>query len=122
MDTFRVVIAGGREFKNYDLLKSKLDQLLGEKFKTHRVEIVSGKARGADALGERYAKENGLQIHAFHANWDLWGKSAGYRRNEAMAKNSDATVAFWDGVSRGTKHMIDLTTKTGNLLRVVRYG
>ena len=122
MDTFRVVIAGGREFNDYELLKSKLDSLLKSKSLTHKIEIVSGKARGADALGERYAKEHGLQIHAFHANWDLWGKSAGYRRNADMAKNSDATVAFWDGVSKGTKHMIDLTSKSNNLLRVVKYG
>jgi hypothetical protein len=56
------------------------------------------------------------------ADWDTYGKSAGYRRNADMAKYSDAVVCFWDGVSKGTKHMIDLARQYGCFeLLVVRY-
>lgn len=118
---WRVVVAGGREFTNYVLLANALDKLLSEKRKTHEIVIVSGKARGADSLGERYAKERGLRVISKPANWDLHGKSAGYKRNEEMANISHCTVAFWDGKSRGTKHMIDLTRRKGNQCRVVKY-
>ena len=115
---FKVIVAGGRDFSDYDLLKSKLDNLLVDR---DPVEIVSGTARGADKLGEFYAKRTQLAVALFPANWDLYGKSAGYRRNEEMAEYADALVAFWDGKSRGTKHMIDLANKSGIQVRVVNY-
>ena len=85
------------------------------------IEIVSGTAMGADRLGERYAKENGYKLKRFPAEWDKYGKSAGYRRNAEMAKYADACVVFWDGVSRGTKHMIDLANREGLVLKIVRF-
>lgn len=115
---FKVIVAGGRDFADYDLLKSKLDNLLVNR---NPVEIVSGTARGADKLGEFYAKRSQLAVALFPADWDLYGKSAGYRRNEEMAEYADALVAFWDGKSRGTKHMIDLANKSGIQVRVVNY-
>lgn len=84
------------------------------------VEIVSGTARGADELGERYAKARGYALKQFPADWDTFGKGAGYRRNSQMADYAEACVVFWDEKSRGTKHMIDLAEKTGLLLRVIR--
>lgn len=101
----RVIIAGGRNFNDYILLSQKCDKAFSL---LNKVEIVSGTANGADKLGERYANEKGHPIKRFPANWDKYGKSAGYRRNEDMAKYADALIAFWDGESRGTKHMIDL--------------
>ncbi len=121
MPKFRIVIAGGREFTDFNYMVQALDHVLSAKKLTHEIVIVSGKARGADQMGERYAKLRGYAIDDHPANWDLWGKSAGYRRNEEMARNSEATVAFWDGVSKGTKHMIDLTEKVGNICKVFNY-
>jgi len=106
---FKVIVAGGRYFNDYELLKNKLDYILQNKLPN--VEIVSGTAKGADTLGERYAKENNLGIHRKPADWDTFGKSAGYRRNAEMADYSDGCVCFWDGKSRGTKHMIDLAKR-----------
>ncbi len=116
---FKVIIAGGRDFKDYDLLKTKLNKILSNI--NTPIVIVSGKARGADSLGERYAKEMGYEIAEFPANWDKYGKRAGYIRNEEMAKYAEACVCFWDGKSKGTKHMIDLTNKHNLKLRVIRY-
>lgn len=116
--SYKVIVAGGRDFNDYHLLKRKLSILLNNRLD---VEIVSGAARGADSLGERYAEENGLYIHRKPADWEKYGKSAGYRRNAEMAEYADALVAFWDGKSRGTKHMIDLAEKHELAIRIVRY-
>lgn len=117
-EPFKVIIAGGRDFANYGLLKTKCNFLLQNK---NIVEIVSGTANGADKLGERYAVENGFHMKRFPAEWTKYGKSAGYRRNAEMADYADALIAFWDGESRGTKHMIDLAQKKGILVRVIKY-
>tara|TARA_R110000851_G_scaffold244874_2_gene397617 strand:- start:5569 stop:5940 length:372 start_codon:yes stop_codon:yes gene_type:complete len=121
MDKFRIVVAGGRKFHDFERLTYELDSLLRNKSRTHEIVIVSGKARGADELGERYARLRHYSIQSHPANWNMFGNSAGYRRNEEMALESDATVAFWDGESRGTKHMIDITQQHGNMLRIVDY-
>lgn len=119
MDKFRVVVAGGRKFNNYSLLKRKLDLALTN-IKVP-IAIVCGGAKGADELGRRYAIERGYQVLMFPADWDKYGKSAGYKRNKQMAMNSEATMAFWDGVSKGTEHMINLTKQHNNKLKVVMY-
>ena len=118
---FRIIIAGGRNFNDYNLLKEKVDNIISDKRKTHQIYIVSGKARGADSLGEKYANENGLNIMEFPADWDKHGRSAGYKRNVEMAENADALIAFWDGESRGTKHMIDIAKEKNLLTRIIRY-
>ena len=116
---FKVIIAGGRDFSNYELLKTKLDKILSNI--NQPIQIVSGTANGADTLGERYAKERNYQIKQFPANWNTYGKRAGYLRNEQMAKYADACVCFWDYKSRGTKHMIDLASSHDLKLRVIKY-
>jgi hypothetical protein len=120
METFRLIIAGGSEFSDYALLQKKVDLMLSAKRFSHHIEIVSGKAKGADTLGEQYAKANGFSIKEFPADWNL-GKSAGYLRNKEMAEYAHACICFWDGKSKGTKHMIDLATEAGINLRVIPY-
>lgn len=120
--SFKVIIAGGRDFNDYELLKEYMDSYLEKYIKLkYRIIIISGTARGADSLGERYAEERGFEIIRKPAQWDLYGKSAGYRRNAEMADIADSCVTFWDGKSRGTKHMIDLANKRKIFLRVVNY-
>lgn len=118
---FRVIVAGSRDFRDYSLLMEKLDGLLSRKEGVYDIVIVSGTARGADQFGERYAKSRGYKVERFPADWDRHGKAAGYIRNEAMAMHSDALVAFWNGKSAGTGHMIDLAKKHNLQIRVVRY-
>ena len=86
----------------------------------HATEVVCGMARGADALGARYATENGLGIAKFPAEWDAWGKAAGPIRNAEMAKYADALLAFWDGKSRGTMNMIENANRRGRKVVVIK--
>jgi hypothetical protein len=117
---FKLIIAGGREFSDYGLLQKKVDVMIAEKRHSCAIEIVSDKAKGADTLGEKYAAANNFSVKEFPADWSK-GKSAGYERNQAMAEYADACICFWDGKSKGTKHVIDLATAAGIPLRVVNY-
>ena len=125
----RIIIAGSRDFYDYQLLKTSMKSVLRQTYfpQISKIEIVSGTARGADQLGEKFAKEFNLEVKRFPAAWDLYGKRAGRIRNEEMAKYaiSDGAygllVAFWDGESRGTKSMIDLAREHGLAVRVVKY-
>ena len=114
----KVFIAGGRGFDDYDSLVKWMDIYIQCPSDT---EIVSGTARGADKLGEKYAAERQLPVARFPAEWNKYGRSAGYKRNTVMADYADALVAFWDGISRGTKHMIDIAKEKDLQVRIVKY-
>ncbi len=122
---FRLLIVGSRSFSNYDLLKSKCDYFLSDK-KKMEIEIVSGGARGADSLAEKYAAERGYALTIFRADWTAEGRRAGYLRNEQMHQyiaqvSERGCVAFWDGQSPGTRQSFELAKKHKNPLRIVRY-
>ncbi|WP_417886662.1 hypothetical protein [Zunongwangia sp.] len=69
-------------------------------------------------MEEKYAQPKGYAIKQFPANWNKYGKSAGYRRNAEMAEYADALIAFWDGKSISTKHLIDLAKRAQLKLRI----
>lgn len=121
MEEYRVIIAGGREFDDYGLLKDKCRYLLSSKIVTNKVIIISGHAKGADNLGERFAKEFRLQYEIHPADWGRHGKAAGHIRNAEMAEISDALIAFWDGKSHGTAHMIKTAQTKGLKVTVIKY-
>jgi len=121
MNEFKLIVAGGREFSNYALLENELIHMALATYKDKAVSIVSGMARGADALGARFAKENGVVLHEFPAHWDKYGKRAGFMRNSDMAKVADGLLAFWDGKSKGTANMIETMQKLNKPVHVVRY-
>lgn len=112
------IIAGGRDFTNYDSLKKAMATV---KFGNNDVTIISGTARGADSLGERYASENKLEIKRFPANWNKYGKAAGPIRNKEMLEQANCVICFWDGKSRGTKNMIEITKEAGKPIAVFNY-
>ena len=122
MKEFKVIIAGGRDFGNYNRLKNYCDKILKAKVEQgYEIKVVSGTANGTDKLGERYAKEKGYEVLQFPADWDTHGRSAGYIRNKQMVENADACICFWNGVSNGTKWMIEIAKEKQLPLRVVRY-
>lgn len=110
----KLAVVGSRTFNEYPLL---CEHLAEYEDLTH---IVSGGARGADSLAQRYAEEKGLNMTVHLPDWDKYGKSAGFRRNQYIVDEADAVIAFWDGNSVGTKHTIDITRKTQKYLNIVR--
>lgn len=120
---FRVIIAGTRDFNDYDLLKKYCDYMLSKKVESgEQITIISGGASGADALGEKYAKERGYSLRLFPAQWEKYGRQAGPMRNREMADNADALIAYWDGKSRGTKNMIEEAKKRGLKVAIKQYA
>ena len=120
----RIIVAGGRDFDNYILLSETMDSVL-ERYTVSEVSIVSGCCQGADTLGERYAKEHGIPVVRFPADWQAYGKAAGPIRNRKMAEYASegegVLVAFWDGGSRGTASMIRLAEKYGLKTKIITY-
>lgn len=122
-ESFFCLVVGSRTFSNFELMESALDHYLSQ---FSQIVIVSGGARGADSLAKAYAIRKGYRYKEFPAQWDLYGKSAGYVRNEEMHKyiayaTHRGVVAFWDGSSKGTAHNFKLAEKYNNPIRVVRY-
>lgn len=131
MKELRVIIAGSRGFDDFLKLMDSCTDILSQITEQHNdldnIRIVSGAARGADLLGEQYAKIAGYEVSRFAPDWDGLGKKAGYMRNAEMAKyaiadgNYGVLIAFWNGKSKGTKHMIDLAEKNGLEVHIVRF-
>jgi len=121
MNRVNIIVAGGRDFRDYEYLSKTLTNYISKNHFDAEVGIVSGMARGADAAGHAYAMNNGLAVAQFPAKWDLYGKSAGYKRNEEMAHFANELIAFYDGVSRGTGHMIKIMENMKKPVLVVDY-
>lgn len=110
--SYKIIVAGGRKFDDYKRLEKELDEIIAE-LSTDDIEIICGGADGADALGARYGRKHGYKVTRFLADWKKYGKPAGYIRNKQMAQYGDCLVAFWDTVSVGTRHMIELSERKG---------
>jgi YspA, cpYpsA-related SLOG family len=116
----KVIIAGGRDFNDYELLTKSLEKILSN-YESKYIEIVSGMCRGADLLGIKYAETKGISIREFPADWNKYGNRAGPIRNRQMAEYADALVVFWDGKSRGTKSMINEAENNELKTRIIKY-
>jgi hypothetical protein len=110
----RLIIAGGRGFTDYGLLAETMytvyDQEILGRYDTW-LEIVSGKAKGADTLGEQFAKDLSIPVKEFPADWKTHSLAAGPIRNKQMGDYADELLAFWDGYSKGTLNMIQYMNK-----------
>lgn len=114
----RIIIAGCRDYNNYTEAKEYINSCLSEISKEYKIIIFSGGCTGSDMLGERYAKENNLEIERYPADWKRYGRSAGPKRNKLMAEKADLVICFWDGNSKGTKSMIDYAVKNGKPIKI----
>ena len=117
--TVSLAIVGGRNFNNYDLLRSEVDAFIALGHNVH--EIVSGGAIGADQLGERYAKEHEIKFVVFKPDWNSHGRAAGMIRNGDIIGRCTHVIAFWDGISAGTKNSIDRANRSGKPCKVVMF-
>lgn len=99
----RTIIAGSRNCNNYDDLLNAIEEI-----GWCPSVVISGTANGVDEMGERWAIEHDIPLEKYPAQWEKYGKQAGYLRNKQMAENAEALLALWNGKSKGTKHMIDI--------------
>lgn len=114
MELSKLAVVGSRTITNYNVVS----KFIGPLVKEHWIgTIISGGAKGVDTIAREYAKINNLEYIEYPANWNLYGKKAGYKRNQLIVDNSDYVVAFWDGQSKGTMHTVDLAKKAGKLVK-----
>ena len=121
MKEYKLIVAGGREFSDATLLSQTLIALAHEAGDATAISIVSGMARGADMLGFQFAREHKVKCYQFPADWNQYGKRAGFIRNKQMGDFADGLLAFWDGESRGTKQMIEYMQSLNKPVHIVRY-
>ena len=114
----RIVVAGCRNYNNYNEAKEYIDFCISEIKEKYTLIFVSGGCRGADSIGERYAKENGYEIERNPAEWQKYGKAAGPKRNEQMARAADYIICFWDGKSKGTASMINYAKRYNKPIKI----
>lgn len=120
-NSIKLIIAGSRGFEDYNQMEEVVDHMLSKLFESHEITIISGGAIGADRMAMRYAEHRSLPLVVMIPDWDGLGKSAGYKRNKDMADAATHLIAFWDGESRGTKHMIDIANSMKIKVHVHRY-
>lgn len=121
MVEFKLIVAGGRNFTDYDLLSKVIIDLATIEYPELAISIVSGMAKGADSLGYIFAIKHNVAKYLFPADWNKYGKRAGYIRNREMGNFADGLLAFWDGKSRGTKHMIEYMGSLNKPVHIVHY-
>jgi len=107
----KLAIVGGRNFNDESLMAEYLSLFsvayTNDELDPPEVEVISGGAKGADSLGEWFAKINRMPVTIFKPEWDKYGKAAGFIRNQTIVDNCDMVLAFWDGKSRGTADTIE---------------
>lgn len=137
----KLIIAGGRDFNNYTLLEQETQRFILDCLEKQpslpRVQIISGTAKGADKLGEKFAKKWKFNIIEVPANWEdleatpckiatrkdgtKYNLLAGLSRNEEMAKIATHCIVFWDQKSSGSRNMIENAKKYDLILKVISY-
>jgi len=121
----RLAIVGGRDFNDEFLMAEHIAMFMAaytnEELKPPDVKVISGGAKGADSLGERFAKIYQVPVTVYKPNWKEYGRSAGFIRNQIIVDNCDMVLAFWDGRSRGTHDTINKAKKAKKPTFIVYY-
>lgn len=113
----RVIIAGPRYIDPEKHIEYSVEEYLPlvreflAKINYEITEVVSGKAKGFDTIGEEWAKENDIPIKEFPVtkeDWQTKGKRAGFIRNQVMGEYADAAIVFWNMKSNGSKNMFEI--------------
>lgn len=127
---YKIIINGSRDFNNYTYLRLILKEyIMTNQINPELIEIISGGAKGADTLAIKFAKEYNLNYKVMNADWNKYGKRAGIIRNAemltyAISNPNDIAIliSFWNGTSKGTKHMIDISNDKGIIVKVMEIG
>lgn len=110
----KAAIIGGRDFNDYNLMLEVLENVAFS-------VVISGGAKGADALAKEYALDHNLEYIEYLADWNAYGKRAGMMRNIDIINACDFVIAFWDGNSPGTKNSIELAKRQNKPVTIVKY-
>jgi hypothetical protein len=116
----KLMICGSRSITDSEWVKDKIEEYWYNNLAwVDHLILIEGEAKGVDSIAKEYAQENDWEIESYPADWENLGKSAGFIRNIEMVKECDQCLIFWDGVSKGTKHDIDLCKKYNKPFKVI---
>ncbi len=116
----KLAVIGSRTFDDYDIAVTTIKALFEQVADDEKPNtIISGGAKGADTLAERYAKERYLTLLVFKPDYQQYARSAAHVRNRLIVDNADMVLAFWNGKSTGTKYTIDYTKKQGKPVQII---
>src|SRR5690348_4290827 len=139
MKSYRMIVAGPRDFSDYEKVRNELDLILSS-VPPKDIEIVSGgcddakkgahtftrkdgkKIYGVDGIGERYASENGYPVKTFDADWNTYGNSAGPIRNEAAAKYANHALVYWQYKTKGSMNIVKNVRKYISSATIIKYS
>ncbi len=96
----------------------KIDNM-GDFLPADITEIVSGGAKGIDAVAADYARQNNIKLTQFFPEYKRYGRAAPLKRNHQIAEYADEVIAFWDGSSKGTMYTVELFKKLGKKITVI---
>jgi predicted Rossmann fold nucleotide-binding protein DprA/Smf involved in DNA uptake len=108
----KVAIIGSRNYAKLHLVQKMVEVL------PPGCILISGGARGVDTIAEEAARSRGLTVQVFPAEWRKYGRGAGIRRNRDIIAHADVVLAFWNGISPGTEHSIQLAKSLGKPVQV----
>lgn len=114
----KLMVCGSRSIDDEQCVFSLIDACV-KMLNAEDVIIIEGAARGVDLIAKKWATDHNKQIIEFPANWELYGKTAGFRRNYDMIAECDYCLIIWDGKSSGTKHDIDVCSKMNKPYKLV---
>lgn len=98
----KIAIVGSRNYPDRDAVAAYIRKLPAD------TVVISGGAKGVDTWVVDHASKRGLKTIIVPAQWNLYGKRAGYLRNRQLVEEADKVVAFWNGDSPGTHHTINI--------------
>lgn len=104
----KIAVVGSRSIKDEKMVHAFMEECIN--WQKDDV-VVSGGAKGVDHFAETFADKHDLETLIFTAQWDVYGKAAGFIRNEDIIKACDLCICVWDGESHGAKHDIELCKK-----------
>ena len=110
----KIIIAGSRHFTDYSFLVRKVEEL-----NLNITQVLCGECYGADLLGKEWAMSKGIPVESYPADWDKYGKKAGYLRNKEMSVHGDELIAFYREGSKGTEIMIDLMQRANKPVHII---
>lgn len=118
----KLLVCGSRSISDKEWVKENIETYWYWNLACYNFPVmIEGEARGVDTFAKEYAQENEWEIESYPADWEKYGKSAGYIRNEIMVKAADEVLIFWDGKSKGTKNDIDLCEKYNKPYKLLIY-
>ena len=106
--SYRVLVTGSRTWDKDELIHQALDKVWDHAGHDDLTIVHGACPRGADAIASRWVRTFAfpyLEEEAHPADWNTYGKQAGYRRNaEMVALGADICLAFIRDHSRGASH------------------